>query len=196
MTFDVLLISIVIGAICRCIIFKKRDTKWWLALVPIVSKYKFGELSNSKRLGILNAVASPIFNSLFIFCFGFELWMIQNYSAYIQVPTNIELDSQIIISAPEYISNIAIYSKYVLIAAGIFNWVVWCMMTWKFTMIHKKSPWWILLWATATPIPYIYFAATPSVVINGKLYTTQRVEVETKNEKSARTSRNSRPRKR
>ena len=197
MTLEVLLIFIIIGGLARAIIFKKRDTKLWQAFLPVINKYKLGIMANSKKLGIINAVAFPIFVSYFTACIGFELWIMNKYSAYIQVPVDMDLDSKIIISAPDYINNIALYSKYLLIAIGLFTWIVWCMMMWKFTMIHKKNPWWIVLWATVPPIPYIYFAAIPDIAIDGKLYTMKRVEVEEKNEKkSARSSRNSRSRKR
>ena len=82
------LIVTIISAICRGIIFYKRDIKWWKALVPGVNKYMLGKLVKSKKLAISNAIVQTIFWTYFIACFSFELWMMMKYSSQIQVPKN------------------------------------------------------------------------------------------------------------
>ena len=178
MTLGLLFILLIICVICRIIIFKKRDVKPWQALIPAYNKYKLGRLAKAKKLGIINAIAHTVFDVFFIFCFTFEFWIITNYADYIQVPEDGVSDSVIRVAVPDTVANIAIYSKYILIILAIFTFVVWCMMMWKFTIAHKKSPWWILLWAVIPVIPYIYFAAISDVLsIDGKRYSIQKTRV-------------------
>lgn len=168
----------IICLICRCIMFKKRDLTIKKALIPGVNKYWLGKLVKSKKLGIANGIAHTVFWLYFCVCFGIELWIMQNYAAYITVPTNDSAFSQVHVSLPENIANLAIWSKYVLIAVGVVTIILWCMMMWKFTIQHKRNPWWICLWAVIPVIPYIYFASISDVVsIDGKRYSLQKVEI-------------------
>lgn len=168
----------IICLICRCIIFKKRDISIKRALMPAVNKYWLGKLVKSKKLGIMNAIAHTVFWLSFWFCFGLEMWIIQNYAAYIKVPTDNNAFSQIQVSLPPDIANLAVWSKYILIAIGIATIIFWCIMMWKFTIQHKRNPWWICLWTVIPIIPYIYFASISDVVsIDGKRYSLQKVEI-------------------
>lgn len=168
----------IICLICRCIIFKKRDVSIKKAILPGVNKYWLGRLVKNKKLGIANCIAQVGFWIYFWFCFGLELWIIQNYTEFITVPTDNNAFSRVEVALPENIANLAIYSKYVLIAFAVITIILWCMMMWKFTILHKRSPWWICLWAVIPVIPYIYFACISDVVsIDGKRYSIKKVEI-------------------
>lgn len=183
MTLGLVLILTIICAFCRFIIFKKRDIRGVTALIPGYNKYKIGKLVGNKRLGIANGIAHVVFQLFFIFCFTYELWIIQNYATEIKIPANGITESAIQVNVPQSVANIAIGSKYVLIGLAVITMILWCMMMWKFTMQHKRNPWWIILWACIPVIPYIYFAYINDVVsIDGKRYKLQKVEV--KNEKN------------
>ena len=56
---------------------------------------------------------------------------------------------------------------------------------WKFTIQQNRNPWWIMLWAIIPVIPYIVFANSSNVVIDGKKYVFKKVEVEEKEESTA-----------
>lgn len=180
MTFGTVLIFSFICTICRCIIFKKRDVKWYYSFIPGLNKYKLGMLVGSKKLALFNAFMHPFLSLYFFFCFAYELWIIMNYSTNIQVPYDGITDSVIQVEVPTSVANIAIWSKYFLILFAIITMIVWCMMMWKFTIQHNRNPWWILLWAIIPVIPYIYFANISDVVsIDGKRYSIQKVEIKT-----------------
>lgn len=167
-----------ICAICRSIIFKKRDIKWWKSFVPGYNKYLLGKLVQDKKLAIANAIAHTFFWLYFWACFGYELWIISNYAVGIQNPINGVEQSVVQVAVPENVANIAIWSKYILIAVALVTLILWCMMMWKFTIKHKRNPWWIVLWAALPVIPYIYFANISDVVsIDGKRYSIQKVEI-------------------
>lgn len=163
--------------VCKAIIFARRDIKSIWAFIPFINRYKLGKLTGSKRLAILHTILHPLF--IFVFCasFGFELWIIKNYSYAIQIPEDGIDMSKIQVAVPQDIATFAVWSKYLLIFSAAIDLVVWCIMMWKFTIQHDKNPWWILLWAVIPAIPYATFAASSTVVIDGKRYTTKRIEV-------------------
>ena len=178
MELGTILISTVICAICRCIMFKKRDIKWYKALIPGVNKYLIGKIAGLKKLAVANGIATTVFWLYFYACFGYELWIIQNYAVGVQTPYDASQGSMIQVAVPKNIANIAIWSKYILIAVALITLILWCMMMWKFTLKHKRSPWWILLWASIPVIPYIYFSCISDVVsIDGKRYIIKKVEI-------------------
>lgn len=161
---------------CRCIIFKKRDINPICGLIPILNKYKLGTLVGSKRLGLITGILISIFHIAFLFAFGLELWIIDNYAYSVKQPYNTTDNSQIEAMVPTSIANLAMFSKYLLIAIATAALIFWCMLMWRFTIQHDKSPWWILLWAAIPAIPYIYFMFSSIVIIDGKKYVIQKVE--------------------
>lgn len=177
MTFEILLILGFINMICRCIIFAKHNIRWWFAMIPGYNKYRIGKMANCKKIGIINAILHPLLIIYFFFCFGLELWIIDNYAVEVQVPTDGVSSSVIQVAVPENIANITIWSKYILIGFIAITVIFWAIMAWKFTMSQNKNPWWIVLWATISTIPYIYFAATKDYIVDGVRYTIKRVEV-------------------
>ena len=185
MTMEFILLCMFISIIARCILINKHDIKWWKGLIPGYNKYILGKISNKKKLGIINAILHPILFIYFIACFIFEVWIMREYSSQVIIPTNANMDSKVYLSVPDNIANIALYSKYGLILLSIVTMIVWCMMMWEFTKIHKRSPWWILLWFSIPVIPYCAFAMSNEVVIDGKRYKYQKVEInESKSRKS------------
>ena len=176
MTIGYILISALVCLICRCFIFYKRDEKWQKAFIPGYNKYIIGKISNNKKLGIVNAIMHPVLSLSFFFCFCFELWIIGNYSTSATVPTNTNDASMFQVMIPENIANIAIYSKYFLIAMALITIVAWSMMMWKFTLLNKRSPWFIILWVFVPAIPYMIFAISNTVCIENKIYIMKRVE--------------------
>lgn len=179
MTLGTVMLLTLVCMICRCVIFKKRDIPVIKAIIPGVNKYTLGMLVKSKKLAIMNGIAHTVFWIYFWVCFGFEMWMLSNFAVTVQNPKDGTSQSIVQVVVPENIANIAVWSKYILIAIAVFTIVVWCMMMWKFTMQHKRNPWWILLWAAIPAIPYIYFACISDVVsIDGKRYKLQKVEIE------------------
>lgn len=164
-----------IDALARCIIFKKRDIKWWKALIPGYNKYLLGKLSDNKRLGKINMILVPFTIIYFLACFLFETWIIKSYSYQVIIPYQASQASQISVKVPDYIANVAIYSKYALIILVVIAMVYWTKLMYNFTKLHQKSNWLVLFWALCPPISYIYFAITKDTYINGKLYTMERV---------------------
>lgn len=178
MPIGLLTIFLFICLICRIIIFNKHDISWIKAIIPGVNKYQLGKLGGCKKLICwLNAIIHPLLCIYFFICFCIELWIIQTYSTEATIPYDTNIDSKIYVAVPKNIANIAIWSKYILIAIAIIALISWCIMMWKFTITHKKNTWWILLWAIIPVIPYCYFAASKDVIINGKRYTMKRVEI-------------------
>ena len=185
MTIGFILALTFVCIVCRCIIFKKRDIKIIWGILPIVNKYKFGRIVGSKLIGILNAIFQTLVFLAFGFAFGLELWIIKNYSQEVKIPVNGTSSSTIQVYVPEDIANIAIWSKYILIGLAVIAIVMWSIMMWKFTIQQNRNPWWIMLWAIIPVIPYIVFANSSNVVIDGKKYVFKKVEVEEKEESSA-----------
>lgn len=179
MTIDVLLIVLFICAICKCIMFRKRNIKGFLAFIPAVNKYYLGKLINSKKLGLFNAISHTIFWIVFIFCFSYEFYIIENFADTATISSNYLEQSIISVSVPESVANMAVYSKYVLIVIGIITIIGWAIMMWKFTMQHEKSPWWIIAWVVCPVVAYLYFTALNTfTAIDGKKYTIKKVEVD------------------
>lgn len=177
MPIGITVILTTICMVCRGIIFKKRDYKWWYTLIPGLNKYKLGKLVNSKKLAIWNCILHTLTYLSILFYMGLEFYMVSTYAESIQIPKDGVTDSTITIQVPESLAHFAMGTRYVIIAIGFITLIVWCMMMWRFTIQHKRNPWWIILWAVVPVIPYIAFAASPEVVINGKRYKLQRVEV-------------------
>lgn len=178
MTLGFILALCVICTICRAIIFKKHDIKPLWAFIPIANKYKLGKMIGSKRLGILNAILHPLTQLTFLFCFGYEIWIIKEYSQTIKVPVDGFSDSAIDVLVPNDVAFIAVWSKYFLIAVAAISIIVWCIMMWKLTMQQERNPWWIMIWAIIPAIAYIFFAASSTVIVNGKKYITKKIEIE------------------
>ena len=178
MELGIILVFMCISAVCRYFIFKKRDIKGWYAFIPGVNKYKLGMLVKSKKLAIANSIMHVLFWIYFCMCLSLEVWIISKYAVRVTNSFDTNKISSIQVNVPESIANIAIWSKYILIALAIITLVVWCMMMWKFTIQHKRNPWWIILWAVIPVIPYIYFASISDVVaIDGKRYSIKKVEI-------------------
>lgn len=164
--------------ICRAIIFNKRDIKAIWAFIPIMNKYKMGKMVGSKKLAIWNMIMHPLLIGTFTFCFGYELWIIKEFAYAIKIPVNGIDMSNIEVVVPDDIALIAIWSKYFLIVVAVVTLIVWLLMMWKFTIQHNRNPWWIMLWAIIPTIPYIVFAASSTVVIDGIKYTVEKVKME------------------
>lgn len=178
MTFGVVLLLTFICAICRAIMFYRRDIKVKYAFIPGVNKYLLGKTVGCKKLAIANGIAHVVFWIYFAVCFGYEIWIMQIYAYAIKIPTTEGALSTVEVQVPTEVANIAIWSKYILIAVALVTLILWCMMMWQFTMKHKKNPWWIILWACAPVIPYVYFTAISDFVSkDGKRYTMQKVEI-------------------
>lgn len=178
MTLGLILALYAACIVCRAIIFSKRDVRPIWAFVPGVNKYKLGKLSGCKKLAKLNAILHPLCIASFLFCFGYELWIIKEYAYAVQVPVNGIDYSKVEVLVPDDVALVAVWSKYFLIAVAAATITVWSMMMWKFTIQHDRNPWWIMLWAIIPIIPYVAFALSSTVVIDGKKYVTKRVEVE------------------
>ena len=178
MSLGYVVLLMIVCALCRCVIFKKRDINPIAALIPILNKYKLGKLTGNKRLGLISGILISIFHLVFLFNFGLELWIIDQYAYTIKQPYNTIDDSQVEAIVTENIANLAIFSKYLLIVSATAALIFWCMMMWRFTMQHDKSPWWILLWAFIPAIPYVYFAFSSIIVIDGKKYIMQKIELD------------------
>ena len=178
MAIGTMLILTFICAVCRAIMFYRRDLKVWHAFIPGLNKYELGKTVGCKKIAIANGIAHVFVWVYFVVCLGYEVWIMQNYAYAIAVPTNESAFSQVYVDVPVSVANIATWSKYGLIAIALVTLILWCMMMWRFTMAHKKNPWWIILWACIPVIPYIYFTAISDFVSkDGKRYTVQKVEI-------------------
>lgn len=178
MSLGTILLFMLICAICRASMFYKREIKVWHAFIPGLNKYDLGKSVGCRKIAVANAIMHTFYWVYFTFCFGYEIWIMQNYTYEVKVPYNGSVVSTVEVRVPESVANIAVYSKYLLIVIGIATLILWCIMMWKFTMKHKKNPWWIILWAAIPVIPYIYFAIISDFVSkDGKRYKTQKVEI-------------------
>ena len=178
MNIGTILLLTLICAVCRAIMFYKRDLKIWHAFIPGLNKYELGRTVGCKKLAVANGIAHTVFWLYFTACFGYEIWIMQNFAYAIKMPTEEGAMSQVMVEVPTNVAYIASGTKYVLIAFALVTLVLWCMMMWKFTMAHKKNPWWIILWVVVPVIPYVYFSAISDFVSkDGKRYTTQKVEI-------------------
>ena len=175
-------ILLIICAVSRCIIFKKRDVKWWKGLIPAYNTYTMGKICDSKKLGLINAIIQTILFIYFFFCFGFELYLISEYA----MNVNLETYQQAYVVVPENIANIAIASKYILVGISAIAFGFWCLMMWQFIKVHKKNAWWIIVWAIIPAIAYAAFAISNDVYINGQLYTSERVIATNENKKKVK----------
>lgn len=162
----------IVSIVSRCVIFKKHDIKWWKGLIPVYNIYTIGKICDSKKLGIANAISQTVLFIVFFLCFGFEIYLISEYAMNVDDQT---FDQAYVVVVPENIANIAIVSKYILVGIAAITFGFWCLMMWQFIKVHKKSAWWILLWAIIPPIAYAAFALSNDVYINGQLYTSERV---------------------
>lgn len=172
MEIGTILLLTLFCALCRCFIFNRSGIKWWVAFIPGVNKYKIGKLVGSKKLAIYNGISHVVFWLYFTYTFGYELYVLQNYA------TAVSNDGYgVEVTVPAEIANVITYTRYATIALAIFVLVGWCMMMWKFTILHKKSPWWIILWAVCPVIPYIYFnLINDFIAIDGKHYMYKKVD--------------------
>ena len=168
---EILAIFSIICAISRCVIFKKRDVRWWQGIIPFYSVYKMGKICNAKKLGLINAISQAVLAIYFFFCFGFELYLVSEYTMNIDAQTF----TQAYVVVPENIANIAIWSKYILVAMTAIAFGFWCMLSWQIIKVHQKNSWWILIWAIIPTISYAALAVSNDVYIDGKLYTSERV---------------------
>lgn len=182
----------IICFICKAVIFYKRDVKPIWAFIPFANRYKLGKLVGSKKLAVLHTIFHPLFIFTFIANFGYELWIMKNYMYSAQIPENTADMSKIQVVVPNDIANIAIAGKYVLIGVAFIDIVIWCILMWRFTIQHDRNPWWILTWAIIPAIPYTIFALSNTVVIDGKKYTTKRIELPEKSEKDVKVKTKSR----
>lgn len=168
---EIIAIFSIICAICRCVIFKKRDAHWWQGIIPAYCTYKLGKLCDAKKLGLTNAIVQSVLFVFFFFSFGFELYLMSEYTVNIDAETF----SYAYVVVPENVAHIAIASKYILVGLAAIAFGFWCMMMWKFIKVHAKSSWWILPWAIIPVVPYAVFAISNDVYIDGHLYTSKRV---------------------
>lgn len=168
-----------ISLVCRCILFKKYDLKWWKAIIPGLNKYEIGtKLAKNKKLAIINTIVQTLLYIYSVFYTAVELWVLQTYATAVYVPKDGSTSEAFIqVMVPKDIYNRVETMRVALIIFGAIALIVWCMMMWKFTMQQKRSPWWILLWAAAPIIPYIAFIISKKIIIDGKQYITKRVEV-------------------
>lgn len=168
---EIIAIFFIVCAVCRCVMFKKRDAHWWQGIIPAYCIYKLGKLCGTKKLGLVNAIVQSVLFIFFFFCFGFELYLISEYTMNVDAETF----SYAYVVVPENIAHIAIALKYILVVLAAIAFGFWCMMMWQFIKVHRKSAWWILLWAIIPVIPYVVFAISNDVYIDGCLYTSKRV---------------------
>lgn len=170
-----ILITIIICIVARGFIFSKHDIKPIKTIIPGYNKYLLGKICGKKKLGLLNAILLPICDIWFLFCTGYEQWIMQNYTEYVQVPYDTNINSTFEVVVPKDVANIAIYSKYILLGIAAICMVSWIILMWNFTKASKRSYWWILLWIAIPVIPYCAFAITKDIYIDGKHYTIKKV---------------------
>lgn len=191
MTIGFIMALVCVCIACRCIIFKKHEVKWIWGLVPGANKYKLGKIVNSKKLGLAVAITHVLLAITFTLCFGFEIWIIKTYTATIKIPVKDTTISKVEVVVPKDVANLAVWSKYVLIIIAAIALILWCILMWKFTIRHDRNPWWIMLWAIIPVIPYIAFASSQTVVIDGKKYKLQKVEITEEDKTTEKSSKKS-----
>ena len=178
MTIGFVFICLIICTICKCLMFKRRNIRWWYAIIPGLDKYTIGKLVQNKKLAIANCISYLVYMIVYITNFFYNIWIIANYSVDAKIPEDIQEQSVVNVALPKNIATSIYVINYAIIIIGLITLILWCMMMWKFTVMHKKNTWWILLWALMPVIPYIYFTASSDFVSkDGKLYTLKKVEI-------------------
>lgn len=181
--------------ICKSVIFNKHKEKWWKAIIPGYNYYILGKLGNSPKLGKVNMFLIPLSKIYFYFCYYFQLWIIKNYAVQAKVPYNNAMQMKIEVILPEKLAKFVIAKDYALIVVVTITLIIWSKMMFTYTKTHEKSGWWVILWAFIPLIPFIYFAISKTVYVDGKIYhikVKKEITYEQNREKRIRTTRNAR----
>lgn len=163
-------ISCVLGVVAKSIMFHQRDVAWWKAFIPFYNKYVLGKLCGHKVVGAVVGIFEFVWYIAIFILTSYETWIAQNYPSgisngitYSQVPAEILNNYNIV-----RISFIVFMLAYM---------IIWCYLMNYFSKMHGKSKHWIALWALCPGFVYYYFALSPYIVMNGKHYKLQKVEV-------------------
>lgn len=157
--------------IARGMFFHKSKDKWYKTFIPVYNIYTLGKLNNQKKLGLATGIVLTFTNLFFVFCFAYELWILENYTTNIQIPQALQQQGIINVAVPENVANVAIYSKYILLAVATLSIMLWSILLWKFLIYQKSNYWWIILWVMIPVIPYVYFGVIrKKIVIDNKMY--------------------------
>lgn len=184
---EILLILFGVCIVERCFIFFQRDVSFWKALIPGYNKYVLGKLCNCKKLGIATAIFLLLLIGALIGIYNFEVWIVETYASngvFVNPATG-----QLILDVPEHIANWLQVFKYVIIGLAACSITAWSWLMLKFSQMHQKSNWWILLWALCPAIPYTMLAFSKQVAMYGKRYTVKKVESVDKRRKLKRNHR-------
>lgn len=149
-----ILYLILICIILRGVLFHKREVKWYKTLIPYYNKKIIGDLCDSKKLGILTAIASMIMYITFFISYGIELNIINSLS----VISEVELEN---FNVLDYVSQDIMtandISKIILLVFAIIYFLLWTILMRKFSYKNNSSTWFMLLWSICPVVAYIYF---------------------------------------
>lgn len=148
----ILLMLFVVCMVLRGIIFQNRGEMWIKTLIPCYNKYILGKLSDSKKLGLMVAIANALFYIVTFIKVVLESYIVDAINMYATEITESLSDivPQNIITA----NNICEYVVYV--SAGIY-FILWVTLMRKFSELQQTSTWWMILWGLCPIVPYIYY---------------------------------------
>ena len=179
MTFITLLL--ITCTILRAFLFNQRGEKPWKSLIPLYNKYVLGQLSDSKKLGIITVIFCALTYISALFSYYVELMMLS------LIPSGTDFSTAKIKDyIPDDLVAINDASKIIMLIFAIIFIMSWSLMMRQFSEKNNANTWWILGWAICPIICYIYF-----IFINNYYYTTEKelvkYEVKTVSEKEKRT---------
>lgn len=169
---SILLYIFTICIIERCFIFFQRDVAFWKALIPGYNKYLLGKMCGCKKLGIATAIVLTLCFGTLIGIYCFEMWIVRTHPIYYS-----DIAQQFVVEGvTETIVFWLRFMQYALIFLAALSVICWSWMMLKFSQMHKKSNWWILLWAVCPILPYTILAFSKRVAVNCKQYDVKKIE--------------------
>lgn len=158
-----MIIAYLLAAILRCIVFHKREEKWYKGLIPFYNKYTLGKLCDNKVIGIINGILN------FLTIGVFASLIILEYHMLMELPSVIEDASTF--DVYQYISQTEMdFNNGLQVALGIvaaLYFVSWVWLGYRFIKKNGDPVWWILVWILVPDLSYIYYSTHSKMYIPG-----------------------------
>ena len=142
----------------RGIIFKNRDEKWYKTLVPIYNKYIIGKLSDSKKLGAFTGLFNFLTHIMLLVSMGTIMNVYQNVEDLQLVYDELGNPAYYTGKFDQSLINLSYVFLYITLGLTIISFLLWVILTYKFSVKQKSSTWWMIIWGFIPTIAYFYYA--------------------------------------
>lgn len=139
----------ILDSILRSVLYSVVGERMLWAYIPIKSGVVFGETSGDRRLGLIGSIFNLVAFLWYMFCLGFEIYLIKTYA--------IVKNNRAELYLPKNLINVSIYSKHALIFLIIICIVLRFLLTRKYCIKNKASSWLSFVWIIFPPAMYLYF---------------------------------------